>query len=156
MDHTIIADSADEQPEELLAWHKPEVLEIHVSTDTAAGGGSNIDSLGGTLFESDMRLKEGVSGIGDALAGILSLRGVTYRYNTTDYPELGLSDGPQIGFLAQELEKVYPQLVVTRKDGFKAVNYALLVPVLVEAIKQQQSMIVELQTQVDELRQKSS
>lgn len=77
-----------------------------VSLDTEGISGSNIDSLGGNVFPSDLRLKQNVSGIPDALGGILALNGVTYRYNTAKYPELGLSDQPQIGLLAQELEQV--------------------------------------------------
>lgn len=152
--------SSDDQPKGLLPWHKPEIQVLTVNLDTAAGGGSNVDGDGtfgpfGVVIISDARVKQDVSGVTDALRGVLALNGVTYRYNTSKYPELGLSDQPQIGFLAQELEQVYPQVVVTRKDGFKAVNYALLVPVLVEAIKQQQSMIADLQSQVRELHSKS-
>ena len=48
-----------------------------------------------------------------------------------------------------------PELVVTREDGFKAVNYAQLVPVLAEAIKEQQAMIADLQAQVAQLQAES-
>lgn len=140
----------------LREWHKPEIQRLNVTLDTAIGTGSNNDGDGfqfGGVIISDERVKQGVSGIADALAGVRRLRGVTYRYRTAEYPELGLSDEPQIGFVAQELEQVYPELVVTRKDGFKAINYGQLVPVLVEAIKQQQTMIEELKTQVRELKQ---
>jgi len=154
MDPTIAIGRPDEHPDAHLPWHKPEIQQIMVSLDTQGNTGSNIDSFGGNEFPSDLRLKQDISGIGDALSGILALKGVTYRYNTAKYPELGLSDQPQIGFLAQELEQVYPEVVVTRKDGFKAVNYALLVPVLVEAIKQQQAMIEDLQNQVKALKQR--
>ncbi len=139
-----------------LPWHTPEVQKLVVVLDTALGTHSAPDADGlqsvGAVEISDMRLKQGISAVTDALAGVLALRGVTYRYNTSKYPGLGLSDQPQIGFLAQELERVYPQVVTTRKDGFKAVNYALLVPVLVEAIKEQQAMIEELQAQVKGLQ----
>jgi hypothetical protein len=157
MNPEIIPDLTGDQPQALHPWHKPEIQRLTVSLDTAAGGGSNVDGDGtfgpfGVVIISDARVRQDISGITDALGGILALNGVTYRYNTAAYPELGLSDQPQIGFLAQELEQVFPELVVTRNDGFKAVNYALLVPVLVEAIKQQQCMIAELQVQVKELQ----
>ena len=143
------------QPEELLVWRRPQVQKLVIHLDTAGFEGSNIDGEGGALFESDLRLKKDVAAIKDALDGILSLRGVTYRYDTSGYPEMGLSKDPQIGFIAQELEQVYPELVKTREDGFRLVNYAQLVPVLVEAIKQQQSMIDELQEHVRELQRTS-
>ena len=146
------ADLTDVQPEERMPWHKPEIQRLVIKLDTGDAPGSGPDlETNGEIIPSDLRLKQGISEISNALAGVLALNGVTYRYNTSRYPELGLSDQPQIGFLAQDLEQVYPELVVTRKDGFKAVNYAQLVPVLVEAIKQQQSMIEDLQTQVHEL-----
>jgi len=146
----------NEPIQELLPWHKPEIQRLVISLDTQVNQGSDIDgNFGETDPTSDRRLKKDISKINDALNGILSLNGVTYLYNTSKYPELGLSNEPQIGFIAQELEQVYPQLVITKENGFKAVNYAQLVPVLVEAIKQQQTMIEELQQHMNELQQNS-
>ena len=53
----------------------------------------------------------------------------------------------QVGVLAQELEQVLPELVNTGSDGYKAVNYAQLTPVLIEAIKEQQQQIEALKVQ---------
>lgn len=158
MDASITPNLSSDEPEKLLPWHAPEIQRITVSLDTALGGGSQVDgigSLGISEPSSDVRLKQDIASITNALTGILALQGVTYRYKTANYPELGLSDGPQIGFLAQDLEQVYPELVVTREDGFKAVNYAQLVPVLAEAIKEQQAMIADLQAQVAQLQAES-
>ncbi|MEW6181106.1 MAG: tail fiber domain-containing protein [Chloroflexota bacterium] len=101
---------------------------------------------------SDSRLKVNISPIKDPLQAILSLNGVTFFWNTSDYPELGLSNEPQIGFIAQELEQVYPELVHVHENGYKTIDYVSLIPVLTEAIKQQQLMIVELQKEIIELR----
>jgi hypothetical protein len=154
METNITTSLINEPIQELFPWHKPEIQRLTISLDTALGGSSGIDG-GLASTPSDRRLKKDISKIKDALNGILSLNGVTYLYNTSKYPELGLSDEPQIGFIAQELEQVYPQLVITKDNGFKAVNYAQLVPVLVEAIKQQQAMIEDLQLQVNKLQQNS-
>jgi hypothetical protein len=102
---------------------------------------------------SDGRLKTNITQISDPLKGILSLNGVNFFWNTSKYPELGLNNDPQIGFIAQEVEQVYPQLVNTSENGFKMVDYVKLVPVLVEAIKQQQLMIVDLRRQIIDLQQ---
>ena len=138
-----------------LPWHRPQIQALVLNLDTAYRAGSVDDGFtmaGEIVHISDVRVKKDVTRITDALHGILSLNGVTYRYKTTEHPELQLTDKPQIGFLAQELEQVYPQLVKTREDGFKAVNYSHLVPVLVEAIKEQQSMIADLQAKVNSLQ----
>jgi molybdenum-dependent DNA-binding transcriptional regulator ModE len=50
-----------------------------------------------------------------------------------------------VGLLAQEVERIYPELVSTDKDGYKAVNYAQLTPVLIEALKEQQQQMEALQ-----------
>ena len=105
------------------------------------------------LFQNS-RLKTNISEINNALDGVLSLHGVRFMWNTTDYPNLNLGNNPQIGFIAQELEVVYPELVTIDRDGFRRVDYARLVPVLVEAIKDQQFMIDDLQNQINDLQNK--
>ncbi len=46
------------------------------------------------------------------------------------------SNEQHIGFIAQEVQEIYPEMVITNEDGYKAVNYAVLVSSLVEAIKE--------------------
>ena len=147
----------NQQDQTLQPWHKPELLRLTVTLDTSLGTGSRGDGDGSefSIGISDQRLKKDISKLQDTLQGILSLNGVTYHYDTANHPEMGLSDKPQIGFIAQELEEVYPQLVVTKENGYKAVNYAPMVAVLVEAIKEQQEMIEDLQRQVNRLQEKS-
>lgn len=159
MNPDIPANLSEAHPEKRLVWSKPQIQRLQVSLDTGFGPGSGADLNEidpGDEFISDLRVKKDVTRITDALSGILSLNGVTFRYNTDAHPGLRLSKKPQIGFLAQELEQVYPELVKTREDGLKAVNYAHLVPVLVEAIKEQQSMIAELREQIRQLHQPPS
>ena len=56
----------------------------------------------------------------------------------------------EIGMIAQDVEKVLPEVVATREDGFKAVRYEKMVPLLIEAIKDQQEQIKDLQSRLDE------
>ena len=58
--------------------------------------------------------------------------------------------------LAQEVEKIYPELVSTDKDGYKAVNYAQLTPVLIKAIKEQQVQIEALKARADAANTKAA
>ena len=88
------------------------------------------------------------------LTALLQLNGYTYSYKNEEYPEYKLPDTPQIGLMAQEVEQVFPQLVVTNKAGHKAVNYLGLVPVLVEAIKQQQNLLEAQQMYLKRLEEK--
>jgi hypothetical protein len=75
---------------------------------------------------------------------VLALRGVRYEWNALGIKHGGTAGAPQVGVLAQEIEKIYPELVSTDKDGYKAVNYAQLTPVLIEALKEQQAQIEAL------------
>ena len=106
--------------------------------------------LVGTLTQlSDIRFKKNISSIEGVLSKIKQLRGVTYNWkdNTKDTAQ-------QIGFIAQEVEKVFPQLVKTYEKGMKSVAYSNMVPVLLEAIKEQQKQIDELKKMVEQLAKK--
>ena len=92
---------------------------------------------------SDARLKKNISTLTSGLAMINSLRGVRYNWKDEQKPE------NKVGFIAQEVEKVLPELVKTNKDGFKAINYAEMTAVLVEAVK-------ELSAQIDDLKKENS
>lgn len=102
---------------------------------TAAGGCAGNK---GWTNSSDGRLKTNVVTIGNALDTINHLRGVRFNWNQLGH-DLQQQDMNErnIGFIAQELEPYVPELVVTRPDGYKAVNYAQMTAVLVEGIKEQ-------------------
>jgi ABC-type Fe3+-citrate transport system substrate-binding protein len=58
----------------------------------------------------------------------------------------------QIGIIAQEIEKILPQVVTTDKDGYKSVHYTAIIPVLIEAIKEQQKQIEELKQEISDIK----
>ncbi len=105
----------------------------------------------GTITPSDARFKENVVGLTGSLAKINALRGVSYTHKAEFVKSRGLKEGNQIGFIAQELEKTFPEFVVTSSDGYKAVDYARLTPVLVEAIKEISAKNEKLTAQVSEI-----
>lgn len=105
---------------------------------------------------SDARFKTNISPITNSLQKVLALRGVHFNWNTTAFPERMFSDKKTIGFIAQEVEKVVPEIVQTENtpEQYKSVHYDKVVALLVEAIKEQQKQINQLKKQVKKLRQK--
>jgi hypothetical protein len=97
-------------------------------------------TLDATNFNSlsDANAKEQIHTIEKALEKTLALRGVNYV--------LKESQQKQIGIIAQEVEKVIPEVVSTSEDGMKSVSYGNIVGLLIEAIKEQQAQIDELKT----------
>ena len=96
---------------------------------------------------SDERLKDNIQVIPSAVDKVQSLRGVSFDWN-----EQSDFKGHDIGVIAQDVEKVLPELVVDRNTGFKAVKYDKIVAVLIEAIKEQQTQIDELRYIIDSQR----
>jgi hypothetical protein len=112
----------------------------------------NMGYTGSLAHYSDERLKKDVSTLADGLDVVLALRGVSFTWRRDEFPEKHLNDGPQIGFIAQEVEPVLPEVVTTDHEGYKAIDYSELTPVLVEAIKAQQAIIERHESTETELR----
>jgi len=92
------------------------------------------------LYSSDKSLKTNIVPIPNALERLQQLNGVSFNWKAT-----GRADD---GLIAQEVEKVFPELVSTDSAGLKSVAYGNLVGVLVEAIKEQQKQIDELKSKL--------
>jgi len=106
--------------------------------------GKNLEAelaLGKSLPSSDERLKKNIHTITNPIEKVTALRGVTFEYKE--------SGQKQIGFIAQEVEKIIPELVGENPDGYKGVQYQNVVGLLVEAIKEQQKQIDELKRQIN-------
>jgi hypothetical protein len=99
---------------------------------------------------SDARYKKDIQTLTNALANIEKLRGVSYDWKQAEFPEKNFEAKHQIGLIAQELELVYPELVNTDADGYKSVDYSKLVAVLIEAVKEQQTQINALTSNLAE------
>jgi hypothetical protein len=76
---------------------------------------------------------------------VKALDGVTYYWRTDEFPDMKLEDRLQYGLIAQDLEKIVPELVNTDSEGWKSVEYTHLIPILLEALKEQQGVIETLQ-----------
>lgn len=100
----------------------------------------------GTLYEtSDASIKENVQSIEGALDKVTKLRGVSFN-------KIGFSH-TELGFIAQEVEPVVPELVVGDEDGIKKVSYSRTVALLVEANKELNNKLESQQNEIDELKE---
>ena len=116
-------------------------VKIWAEGGTTFAGNINVN---GTNYTSDARYKTHIAPVDNALDTILSLRGVTFEWNREEWKDRGFAAGRQMGFIAQEVEKVLPELVSTDEKGYKSVAYVNVVPVLVEAVKTQQKQLEDL------------
>jgi hypothetical protein len=128
------------------------------STNTAfvignGNGGTRSDALtvlfdgtttiaGNLSINSDARLKANIISLGSTLAKLLQIDGKTYTMKKDENKK------QKIGVLAQDIEKVFPELV-SESNGVKSVNYQGLVPVLINALKEQDSKMNEQETKLN-------
>ncbi|MBC7527510.1 MAG: tail fiber domain-containing protein, partial [Chthonomonadaceae bacterium] len=98
-----------------------------------------VNVTGAFTNTSDARYKKNIATFENALDVVMNLRGVTYDWRKTEFAAMNFSEGKQVGLIAQEVEKVLPELVITDGNGYKSVAYVNLIPVLVEAIKTMKS-----------------
>lgn len=146
-------------------------------------GDGSVYSKGSLLTASDESYKENITSINNSLNTIKRMRGVTYRLKGQDNEMATVNtlqsdvssrdtlsaQSPvpveivnkikaekkrkKAGFIAQELEEIFPEAVYTLPNGKKAIAYSEIIPLLVEAIKEQQNEIDKQQNEIDELRQ---
>ena len=118
---------------------------------------------------SDFKIKKNINTISDARSIINNLRGVSYEHRLEEFPALGLKAGLTYGFIAQEVETILPAIVKEknipnmslRSDGvdagsvkLKTVGYTEVIPILVEALKEQDKVIVDLLKRIEALEKK--
>ena len=139
----------------VLKWHTWDTnvrfrssVKINDSTFTQPAFALDVEgdvrASGNIIAQSDGRYKSDTCTIDNSLEKVKRLRGVSYVKTDSERADMGL--------VAQELEQVLPELVTTHKgadyDDEKSVNYNGVIPVLIEAIKEQQQQIEQLQQRV--------
>ncbi len=107
-----------------------ELWDMNQHVLTSSNVAFNQVTAGTFLYSSDRRLKKNINRITDAFEKIMELEGVYFDWKR--------NGSPSMGFIAQDLEKVFPRLVAEGEDGMKAIQYGQLTAVLVEAIKYQE------------------
>jgi hypothetical protein len=108
--------------------------------------------VNGTTYASDERFKQNITPIISPLQKLLLLNGVEYDLKTAEFSKNHFAAGRQMGLIAQNVEKIIPE-AVNEKDGYKGVDYARLVPLLIEAIKEQQKQINDLKILVEQIKE---
>ncbi len=111
------------------------------------------DTCDGTVT-SDKRLKKNIVPIENALAKVLQLQGVHFEWDRTIYPATYLGAGRQMGMIAQEVEKLFPELVYEDMQGYKMIDYQKITALNIEAIKEQQKEIESLEKRIKEIEEK--
>ena len=106
-------------------------------------------------YSSDISLKDNIRPIESAIFKVKQIRGVTFDWNEKA-GKIEQEKGHDVGLIAQEVEKVLPEIVQIRKDGIKAIQYEKVVPLLVEAIKEQQVTIENLTKRIELLENGTS
>ena len=117
------------------------------STGTISG--SLINSSGDVVAfqSSDKRLKDNLKPISQSIDKLNKLTGYEFDWNDKQ----DIYKGHDLGVIAQEVEEVLPELVRRNSNGFKAVKYEKIIPLLIEALKDQQEQIDELKKKLEEL-----
>jgi len=145
--------------------------------------GAGIVNCTGTSTISDRSIKTEIEAIKSPLDKVMKLQGVTFRSNFSDDDEKELCEEElyelsktrtpeitpdifrqiqeeklrkQMGVIAQEVEKVIPEVIRTREDGLKSVAYHEITGLLIEAIKEQQNEIEELRLEIEKMKSGSS
>ena len=107
----------------------------------------NATLSGDLTINSDERLKDNIQPLGSTLDKLHQIEGKTYSFKKDE------EHTPKIGVLAQEVQAVFPELVTEGGDGILSVNYQGLVPVLINAINEQDIKIAALEAQNAEIKE---
>jgi hypothetical protein len=112
----------------------------------------------GTVQTSDRRLKSQIQPLSDSLSKVKSLRGVYYRWAVPVQDGRWFDSRRHVGIMAQDVQQVLPEAVkpLPGKDDYLGIDYQLLVPLLLEAIKELESKVQVLDKTIDSLTDRCS
>ena len=117
---------------------------------------------------SDTKIKKNIEPIDNPLQLVMQLEPKKYEYNVSDYKHLKLQPGSQYGFIAEDIQAIFPNLVkeksvnymfgknVYRNATIKTVDESSLIPVLVASIKEQQAAIEQLKMEILQLKKQTA
>jgi hypothetical protein len=147
---TVIGYEATGQRNNSVVLGNDDVTAVYMGEDSGAkvyaGEGSFTGDMtigGDVVVSSDARLKSNIVSLGSTLSRLLLIDGKSYE----------MKGKQKIGVLAQEIKEVFPELVSEDDNKMLAVNYQGLVPVLINALKEQQTEIDTYRDEVSELKE---
>ena len=105
-----------------------------------------------SFTHSDIRQKKNIQSISRPLDKVLRLRGVEFEWNQENPQSKNFPEGKQIGVIAQEVEREFPELVTKDSQGYKMVAYDKLAPILIEAVKEQEMQVKSQQNEIGALK----
>ena len=123
------------------------------SSSRSSFGSSSRSSFSSGSRRSDERFKKNIKPLKNSLDNVLKLQGVTYDWRINEFPNEKFPDVKQNGLIAQDVEKVFPNLVETRPDGYKQVDYVMLVPSLIEAVKELKDITDKQAKEIKDLKE---
>jgi hypothetical protein len=137
----VTINNSDSNSNYYMLWHsgntvyKTNGIYCNPGTDTVYA--SNFDSI------SDIRVKDNIKTLEGSLDKLQEIRGVEYDRNDQE------SRPHQLGVIAQEVEKIFPDVVNTDEEGKKTVTYQQLIPVLIEAVKELSQEVNDLKSELN-------
>ena len=124
----------------VVSGSSPSFHHVSASGDVVAAG----DVV--AYYTSDIRLKDNIEVIKGSLDKIDGIRGVEFDWNEKS-PGWAQERGHDVGVIAQEVQKVLPEIVTERTNGYLGVDYKRIIPLLIESVK-------ELKQEVEDLKKK--
>ena len=112
---------------------------------------STVTSSSGITCPSDFRYKQNITPLNNSLQKLMRLKPVNYYWKSNAFPDMHFNNQQQSGFIAQDMEKLFPEMVFTDEKGYKSIDYARLTPVLVQTLQEQQVRLNNLTNRLNEI-----
>jgi len=113
------------------------------------GGSSSSRRSSGSRRKSDVKWKKNIRPLNNSVNKVMALRGVSYDWRVSEFPNQNFSEEACFGFIAQDVEKVIPEAIYTDENGNKEVYYQHMIAYLVEVVKYQQKMLKQQEKDID-------
>ena len=130
---------------EVKLYHDTDVKLTTTGTGVTIGGVLEVTGDITAFWTSDYRLKDNIDPIDNPLSKVLNLSG-----NTFDWNDKSDKSGHDVGVIAQEVLEVLPEAVVERDNGYLAVDYHKIIPLLVESIKELSGKVKDLEQKLED------